>query len=462
MIPQRFHRIWVGGGMPPQFHDTGQSWLDHHPGWEMTTWTEDDMPPLKNQAIYDDAENLVESRLLGRFRSNLARLELLYRFGGVYVDCDFVARAAIPDRYLTGQTFVARETERFVNNGLIIAQPGCPYLGSIIDAIPDSVRSQPGKPSNVTTGPHLLTRLLTDEVGTIPTAEIYPYHWRQADQENDLGDSWAYHLWAGSREQVSVIIPWRPGCAHRERSMRYVTGRLAIEHPDWQVTLVDSSVEPFSRADAINRGLVRSFGKIIVVHDSDVWVEDLPSAVAQVRSGTSWALPHLHVHRLTDEASQRYMEGARDFVSEDYDERPYIGTRTGGVVVVSRDTITRVPPDSRFRGWGGEDEAWSLALRTLVGEPWRSDQPLIHLWHPPQPRQSRAVGNEHNLALLGQYRAAKGSPEMMRRLVDGKPLQRVATFEHTITGRRWLAKVGTDVYERYRANRYLREIVAGR
>lgn len=445
--------------MPPQFSDTGRSWLDHHPGWKMRTWTEADMPPLTNQAIYDDAENLVESRLLGRFRSNLARLELLHRFGGVYIDCDFVARAPIPDHYLTGQTFVARENDQYVNNGVIIAKAGCSYLGAIIDAIPDSVRSQPGKPSNVTTGPHLLTRLLTDDVGTIPAHEVYPYGWRQADQENDLGDSWAYHLWAGSRDQVSVIIPWRAGCPYRERSMRYVSDRLAVEHPDWQVTLVDSTVDPFSRSDAINRGLVRSFGKIIVVHDSDVWVDDLPSAVAQVRSGASWALPHLHVHRLSDKASQRYMTGARDFVQADYDEQPYLGVRTGGSVVLSRDTITRVPADPRFRGWGGEDEAWSIALRTLVGEPWRSPEPLIHLWHPPQPRKSRAIGNEHNLALLGQYRAAKGTPEMMRRLVEGRTLQRVATFEHTITGRKWLAKVGTDIYDRYRANRYLREVV---
>jgi hypothetical protein len=446
--------------MPPQFVDTGRSWLDHHPGWEMTTWTEADMPTLTNQAIYDDAENLVESRLLGRFRSNLARLELLHRFGGVYVDCDFVAHRSIPERYLAGQTFVARESDQFVNNGIIIAAPGDRFLRSVIEAIPDSVRTQPGKPSNVTTGPHLLTRLLTDDVGTIPAAEVYPYGWRQADHDNDLGDSWAHHLWAGSRQQVSVIIPWRSGCPYREQSMRYVTDRLAAEHPDWQVTLVDSTIDPFSRSDAINRGVVRSFGKIIVVHDSDVWVEDLPSAVAEVRSAASWAVPHLHVHRLNQHASERYMDGARDFVvPNDYHERPYTGVRCGGAVVLKREVAEQVPPDARFRGWGGEDEAWSLALRTLVGEPWRSQEPLIHLWHPPAKRKSRAVGNEANLALLDQYRAVKGNQDKMSRLVQGRTLQRIATFEHTITGRRWLAKVGTEVYDRYRKHRYLREVV---
>ena len=445
--------------MPPQFEATGQSWLDHHPGWLLTTWTDGTLPTLRNQAIYDDAENLVESRLFGRFRSNIARLELLYLLGGVYIDCDFVALAPIPERYLTGQTFVARENDRFVNNGIIIAKPGDPYLQSVIEAIPGSVRSNPGKPSNVTTGPHLLTRLLTEDVGTIPTHEVYPYHWREADDvEHDLGDAWAHHLWAGSRQQVSVIIPWRAGCPYRERSMRYVTERLASEHPDWQVTLVDSDGDPFSRAEAIQRGLRKSFGKIIVVHDSDVWVDDLPSAVAQVRSEALWAVPHLHVHRLNEDASERYMAGAREFTAQDYAERPYVGVRCGGVVVLKREVVEQVPPDARFRGWGGEDEAWSLALRTLVGEPWRSSEPLWHLWHPPQQRKSRAVGNEQNLALLKQYQAAKGNVLKMRRLVDGKPWDRVATFQHIITGRTWLAKVGSEVYDRYRANKYLREV----
>jgi hypothetical protein len=72
------------------------------------------------------------------------------------------------------------------------------------------------------------------------------------------------------------------------------------------------------------------------------------------------------------------------------------------------------------------------------------------------------VGNDENQALLDLYHAAKGNRERMRRLVEGRPLQRVATFEHTITGRRWLAKVGTDIYDRYTKNRYLREVVGER
>jgi len=75
--------------MPEEFIATGQTWLDQNPGWEMILWTDDNMIGLKNQAIYDAAPQIVDSRLVGRMRSNIARLEILHKYGGVYIDCEF-------------------------------------------------------------------------------------------------------------------------------------------------------------------------------------------------------------------------------------------------------------------------------------------------------------------------------------------------------------------------------------
>jgi inositol phosphorylceramide mannosyltransferase catalytic subunit len=100
MIPRIFHRVWVGGSMPADLARLGDSWLKHNPGWEMRLWTDDNLPVMRNQEIYDRASELVESRLLGRFKSNLIRLEVLEQFGGVYVDCDFEALKPIPKRFV--------------------------------------------------------------------------------------------------------------------------------------------------------------------------------------------------------------------------------------------------------------------------------------------------------------------------------------------------------------------------
>ena len=82
-IPRIIHRIWLGGDpLRDEFDHYGDTWRNHHPGWEMRLWTEDDLPEL----------GLTEALARGRHqaeRADVLRYELLERFGGVYVDIDF-------------------------------------------------------------------------------------------------------------------------------------------------------------------------------------------------------------------------------------------------------------------------------------------------------------------------------------------------------------------------------------
>ena len=44
-IPRIFHQIWVGPDpFPAEFARYRQTWLDHHPGWELKFWTEETFP----------------------------------------------------------------------------------------------------------------------------------------------------------------------------------------------------------------------------------------------------------------------------------------------------------------------------------------------------------------------------------------------------------------------------------
>lgn len=408
--------------MPDEFIATGQTWLDNNPDWELKLWNESNLPKLKNQALFDNAHHLVESRLLGRFRSNLARLEILHRYGGVYIDCDFVATKPIPDRYLNSNLFLPWENDKFVNNGLIGSAPKHPWIRKVIDAIPHSVLSQPGKPSNVTCGPHLLTSLLTDDVTLIPAEEVYPYGWKDALAETAqiTNEAWAYHLWAGSRNQVSVIIPWQPGDPTREHAKDYVMSWFHNIMPSsWQIVLAETDQRPFSKSAALREALKDTFGKIIVVHDADCITPGLPEAVEMVKGRARWAIPHTMVHRLTPEATEAVYQGQHpnDLLQATH-EKPYRGVRTGGSVVLERDLFEECPPDKRFIGWGGEDEAWGYALHIVANhDAPRSKQPLIHLWHNPPERLTRMYGSLESKKLLERYRTASRNRQTMLNLI---------------------------------------------
>jgi hypothetical protein len=156
---------------------------------------------------------------------------------------------------------------------------------------------------------------------------------------------------------------------------------------------------------------------IVVQADADVWTDGLAAAVNAVKSGAAWAIPHGMVRRLSQEGTMATIAG---FAWQDQPvaQRPYRGVPGGGIVVASRAVLDAVPLDRRFIGWGQDDEAHALALNALVGEPWRGQAELIHLWHPPQSRMTRRRGSRESWALRSRYAAAKDDPAAMSALIE--------------------------------------------
>ncbi|MFM9675775.1 hypothetical protein [Streptomyces brasiliscabiei] len=162
--------------------------------------------------------------------------------------------------------------------------------------------------------------------------------------------------------------------------------------------------------------LQQTTADVLIVADADVWTVGTPFAVEEVRTGQArWAMPHQLVRRLTPEATQSVLYGAA--MSGQPTQETHPGMPGGGLVVLARDVLEGVPMDPAFTGWGQEDQAWALALQTLAGPMWRGDSDLFHLWHPPAPRRSRAVGSAESLARYRRYQAASGQQKQMRALV---------------------------------------------
>lgn len=217
---------------------------------------------------------------------------------------------------------------------------------------------------------------------------------------------------------ISVLVPWRGGCPHRERAWDYVQQLWAATHPDWQVVQGTCPTDEWIKAHAVADALRRADGDTLVVADADVWADDLDQAVEQL-DGHPWAVPHLHVHRLRPEGVDHVLGGGHWIEAPLEHRGTYVGHEGGGITILRRELYERVPLDPRFVGWGQEDDSWALALRTLAGRPWRGHGVLWHLWHPPQPRLERKVGNLEGQRLWLRYREANqaGDPAWMASIV---------------------------------------------
>ena len=192
--------------------------------------------------------------------------------------------------------------------------------------------------------------------------------------------------------------------------------RSRLDALGWRVIVAGDS-EPFSKSRAIMRAVASCTDEHVVLHDADVWCDTTVQAAADL-DAHEWSIPHLTVWRLSKAGTTRLIDGHAP-TPEDCTER-HRGVLGGGIVAVRRETLLRVPFDTRFIGWGGEDVSWGKAMQTLVGPPMRYANPVWHLWHPPAERKTRALpARPESERLLMRYVEANRNPEQMQTLVEG-------------------------------------------
>ncbi|HEY1696528.1 MAG TPA: glycosyltransferase [Polyangiaceae bacterium] len=202
-IPRVFHRVWFGGPMPAELEAYGETFRRHHPDWTFRVWSERNLPPLRNQRLFERASSYAQ-------KADIARLEILHRFGGVYVDADVECLRPFDGGLLQSVTcFCAEESPRYYCTAILGSVPGHPLIDAVIRAMPVAVAAAPGAGPVVQTGPVLFTRVLhdrqergLDDVVVFPSALFYPYHWSEPHKRRGpFPHAYAVHHWAGSWKQ---------------------------------------------------------------------------------------------------------------------------------------------------------------------------------------------------------------------------------------------------------------------
>jgi hypothetical protein len=130
LIPRVFHQIWVGPDpYPEECARYRRTWLDHHPGWQLRFWTEENLPEGLRRP--EAAERL----RVPAERANILRLELLWRHGGVYIDTDFECLRPIDPLIEHARFFIGLSKPGRRANGLMGAVAGHPLLDEALDRL---------------------------------------------------------------------------------------------------------------------------------------------------------------------------------------------------------------------------------------------------------------------------------------------------------------------------------------
>lgn len=165
-IPKVIHFIWIGPkSFPIESIENVRTWVAKHPDWKIKFWTDRqrplphpkmelclvrDFPFHKLEEFYHQSENYAE-------KSDLLRLEILYREGGIYADHDVTCFKSFDPLVRGYDLFCGMEvpfpttlsSSVLPTNNLLGARPGHLLLSNCMDWLGENwqriEREYPGK-----------------------------------------------------------------------------------------------------------------------------------------------------------------------------------------------------------------------------------------------------------------------------------------------------------------------------
>lgn len=203
-IPKIIHQVWLGSPLPEIFEPYMRSWVEHHLGrdWQYKLWTDEDVEKIEldNQQYYDAVDNY-------GIKSDILKWEIIYRYGGVYIDMDFECLQPLDVFHYTYDFYTALQPldALFVQLGAALfgARPGHPILQYCIESIKDDWHEM-GAPKK--TGPVHFTKSFYKAAGqdgnidiAFPASYFYPLGCRETEVDRQQWlkkGAFAVHWWA--------------------------------------------------------------------------------------------------------------------------------------------------------------------------------------------------------------------------------------------------------------------------
>jgi hypothetical protein len=180
-------------------------------------------------------------------------------------------------------------------------------------------------------------------------------------------------------------------------------------------TTLDTSHKIFNLAAVRNKCVDESTAEIVIVTDADIICERdaIIEAIEIVATTGNTCIPYDKHHVLTHLGTSNYLRG-KDIAKQSHAK---FDSTDGGIIVTTKSMWQRHNgQDERIVGWGPEDQCWSMAYETLVGDLVRLDAVCWTMHHQLAPRH---IDTNNKTQLFARYQEAQGDPVKMSELIKG-------------------------------------------
>lgn len=157
IIPKIIHYCWFGNGELPKLEKACiESWKKYCPDYEIKLWNEKNFDynalPYTKQAY--------EVKKFA-FVSDVARLQALYEFGGIYLDTDVEMFKPI-EEFLTNNGFFGFEADDYIGTAVIGAKKNHEFIKTCLDYYANRQFIKSDGSYDYTSNVQILTSILTE------------------------------------------------------------------------------------------------------------------------------------------------------------------------------------------------------------------------------------------------------------------------------------------------------------
>lgn len=225
--------------------------------------------------------------------------------------------------------------------------------------------------------------------------------------------------------KVAILVPYRSDNGRRDELWAFTQDWLEEYHRGWPVYVGESPAGAFNRGAAINDA-ARKAGDwdVAIIHDADNIVdpENLDLAVgAALKVNTACVFPYDTYVYLDKPSTYRVMYTDNWFICpEQRSQGSYpwmiIKNHRSGIQVMHRDTYEAIGGYVEFEGWGYEDSATEVLIRTFVGPVKHMEGAAYHLYHDSltAAADNKAKWANVNRKLLGDIMSLEMLPDQLR------------------------------------------------
>lgn len=178
------------------------TWKTINPSWKVVLWNDDLIEDLniENMSQLSRCKNFSE-------KSDILRYELLYQFGGLYVDTDVECLKSI-DSLFDRDFVIFLESKNRIGTAFVAATKNHTIIRKIVRGVPNREDTHANASPDNKYGPQYITDLLGLSIAILDGIDsnkktVYPYAWNEKHRsEEDFRathpEAYAVHHWSSS------------------------------------------------------------------------------------------------------------------------------------------------------------------------------------------------------------------------------------------------------------------------